>query len=81
MPQIHFLYVAGILFTLCCLTILVVSLLTDLPAEEKIIEYTWSKKIYDKETNEMSNLPFYKNYRFQSIVLLILVGIILAIYW
>jgi SSS family solute:Na+ symporter len=81
MPQIHFLYVAGILFIICCLTILVVSSLTDPPAEEKINEYTWSKKIYDKETNELSNLPFYKNYRIQSIVLLILVVLILTIYW
>ena len=81
MPEIHFLYVAGILFTICCLTIFIVSLLTDPPAEEKINDYTWSKKMYEMETNELSSLPFYKNYRFHSMMLLILVVIILVYLW
>ena len=81
MPEIHFLYVAGILFVICSLTIFIVSLLTDPPAEEKIKDYTWSKEVYHQQTEELSKLPFYKNFRFQSLVLLILVGIVLAVYW
>ncbi len=81
MPEIHFLYVAMILFTACSLTIVVVSLLTDPPEPEKVSEYTWNKKIYDDESGLLEQLPAYKNYRYQAILLLISIGAILAWFW
>ncbi len=80
MPQIHFLYVAGIIFAVCSITLIIVSLLSNKPAEEKIEEYTWSKSAYKLETILVKKMPLYKNYRFQSILLLIATAIILFIY-
>lgn len=80
LPEIHFLYVAGILFAICSLTIVIVSLLTASPAEEKVTEFTWSRKYYDIETKELAGMPWYKNYRYQSIVLVILIAVVVIIY-
>jgi solute:Na+ symporter, SSS family len=81
MPQIHFLYSAGILFALCCVTLIIVSLITAPPADEKIKNLTWNKTIYRLETLQLKMLPAYKNYRYQSIILLAVTVIILWIYW
>jgi len=79
-PQIHFLYIAGILFLVCSVSIVVVSLLTSPPSEEKVKDYTWSKQIYKTETLELKEIPFYKNYRFHAVALMILLLIVLIIY-
>lgn len=79
-PDIHFLYAAGIIFVLCSLTIVVVSLLTEPPAREKVENNTWSFNVYRKETAVLAEEPWYKNYRIQSLVLITLIVIILLIY-
>jgi len=80
MPQIHFLYVAGLIFVLCCAALVFVSLITKPPPEEKVRGYTWTKKTYLQETAALNDLPFYKNYRMQAVFLLALVLIILIYY-
>ncbi|NIS38619.1 hypothetical protein GWN26_10505 [Candidatus Saccharibacteria bacterium] len=72
---------AGIIFVVCCLTLVVVSLLTAPPPPEKVNNLTWSRKIYDDETRELKAAPIYQNYRIHSIIILVLLGIILAIFW
>ena len=78
--QIHFLYIAGILFLICSISIIVVSLLTEPPSEEKIKDITWSAKVYQRETVELSHLPIYKNYRVQAFALMILLVVILIVF-
>ena len=80
LPDIHFLYVAGILFVICCVSIVVVSLSTASSTEEKIKDVTWSGKIFRQETKELQTIPWFKNYRLQSIALMILLILILIIY-
>ena len=77
-PQIHFLYTAGILFLICSISIIAVSLLTPPPAEDKIKEVTWSADVYKKETLELNHLPVYKNYRVQAALLMLLLVVILV---
>ena len=48
--------------------------------EEKVKDYTWSKKIYKRETEDLQKIPLYKNYRFQAAALMILLLIVLIIY-
>jgi SSS family solute:Na+ symporter len=81
MLKIHFLYSAGIIFILCSFVNILFSLLTDPPLEDKIKEYTWSTAIYKREAEELIKLPFYQNYRYQSILLLLVLAIILIVYW
>jgi SSS family solute:Na+ symporter len=81
MPAIHFLYVAAIIFAVSCLAIFAVSLLTPLPPEEKVSAFTWHRKIYDRETREIQSLPLTWNYRFQSVLLLVFLTLILVWFW
>lgn len=76
LPEIHFLYVAGILFAICSLTIVIISLLTTAPSKEKVEKYTWDRKFFDIETKELAALPWYKNYRYQSFLLISVIAVI-----
>lgn len=80
LPQIHFLYVAGILFAICTITIFIISLFTAPPPKDKINDYTWNKKYFDLETEKLAIIPWYKNYRYQSVILILLIILILFIY-
>jgi Na+/proline symporter len=81
LSAIHFLYVAAIIFTLSCLAIFAVSLLTPPPPEKQVREFTWHKKIYDRETREIGDLPIMWNYRYQSVFLLALLALMLLLFW
>lgn len=78
---IHFLYVAAIIFTVSCLAIFAVSLLTPPPPDKKVSTFTWHKEIYDRETSEIENLPFMWNYRHQCVALTAFLIIILFLFW
>lgn len=78
--DLHFLYMAPIIFALACVVIVVVSLLTEAPEFEKIKHYSWTKKFYDQETKVLASLPWYKNFRVLSIIILILTAL-LVIWW
>lgn len=81
LPEIHFLYTAGIIFLLCSLINIIFSLLTAPPSAEKISNYTWSQSFYKQETEELKKFPFYQNYRFQSILLLLALAVLLIVFW
>ena len=80
MPAIHFLYVATIIFGLSCLAVVAVSLLTTAPPEEKVRDFTWSRKIYHSETAELRGLPLLHNYRGLSVLLLAFLALILLLF-
>ncbi len=79
--NIHFLLQVPILMVLCVLINLVISNLTSAPAPEKIEGLIWTKSIYIAETKELQGLPWYKNYRTLSVLLLILTAMIVIWYW
>lgn len=78
---IHFLHMAFYLFLVCALIHIIVSSSTAPPDEGKVAQYTWSPRIFQAETEELKDLPWYKNYRIQSIFLLILTAIIVGLFW
>lgn len=79
--DIHYLYIAMILFVVCCLTIIVVCLVTQESSKEKILKYSWSSIDFHNETKLLKKNSIFMNYRFQSIVLILTVAIILAFFW
>jgi SSS family solute:Na+ symporter len=81
LPSIHFLYVAAIIFAASCLAVFAVSLLTPPPPQEKVRAFTWHRKIYDRETMEIQNLPLTLNYRFQAALLIAFLTLILVWFW
>jgi SSS family solute:Na+ symporter len=78
---VHFLHVAFLLFLLCLAAIAIVSLLTPAPKAEKTEGLTWKNSIFTSETAELRALPWYKNYRTLSVLLLIPTAIILIWFW
>ncbi|EIM76476.1 sss sodium solute transporter superfamily protein [Nitritalea halalkaliphila LW7] len=74
--QWHFLHTAPLLFVCCSVIYVAVSLVSPAPRPDQIEEYTWKNSIYTDETAALSALPWYKNYRVLSVLLLILTAII-----
>lgn len=79
--NLHFLYVPPILFAVCVVVIVVVSRKGEEPSEEKIRGYTWSPHFYRQETERLQHLPWYKNFRVQSVILLAVTTVLIAMFW
>ncbi len=79
--DVHFLGMAAILFGLCVIVHVTVSLATDPPAEKSIKDYTYRKEIFDEETVEMSKLLWYQNYRILAMILLALTALVVGYFW
>lgn len=81
LTTIHFLYLAPMLLTLCIFVIVVVSLLTAPPSDEKVKNFVWTKSFFNAETQELKVVPWYKNYRIQSGILLVLTAAVVIYWW
>lgn len=79
--ELHFLAKANLLFVISILVHVVVSLATEQPDAQKVAEYTYKKEMFTEETEELKNLPWYKNYRYLAIILLIVTSIIVGFFW
>jgi len=79
--HIHFLYIAMLLFVLTVPVIVLVSLVTPAPAAEKTEGLIWTKMFYRAETKTLQGLPWYQNYRIQSVILLVVAFVIFAFWW
>lgn len=78
---LHFLYIAPILFAICVVAEVVVSLATEAPDAKKIEPYLWTRKLYDAETRELAGRPWYQNYRILSVLLLLVTAAVVGAYW
>ncbi|MGA9238674.1 sodium:solute symporter [Robiginitalea sp.] len=77
----HFLAKANILFLISVIIHVVVSLSTGKPEAEKVAEYTYKKELFTSETEELKALPWYQNYRYLAVILLLLTTIIVVWFW
>jgi SSS family solute:Na+ symporter len=69
--QLHFLYIAPILFAVSFLILLMVNRSGTPPAPEQLA-LVWTPTIYHAESAELKGIPVWKNYRILSIILLVL---------
>lgn len=76
----NFLYVAPLLFLVALAIIVPVSLFTAAPSAEVVKRFVWSPSFYRDESDELVGLPWFKNFRILSILLLILMGIFVFIW-
>jgi SSS family solute:Na+ symporter len=76
----HYLYLAGIIFIVCTAILFTVSLIR--PAEEKKDweNLLWTTEYFQSETREMAGIPFWKNYRYQAVALLVCIGALLIVF-
>lgn len=74
--EIHFLLQVPIFFVISCFLNILISNMSAAPGTDKTDGMIWTKKIYTDETSELAVLPWYKNYRILSVILIILTAII-----
>jgi SSS family solute:Na+ symporter len=80
-PVIHFLYLAPILLVIALAALVIVSLATNKPDEEVVRMLTWSLALLAAEAPALKLLPWYKNYRYQSVAMLVLITIFVIAWW
>ena len=78
--EMHFLDRTFILFILCLIINIVVSLMTSPPPVEKVAQYTWTKEMLKEESEELKELPWYQNYRILAVLLLIVTAIVVGMF-
>lgn len=76
----NFLYVAFWHFIICCVVLFAFSFLGSAKPESELAKVVWTRAELANETIELRDLPWYKNYRYQAIALIIIVTVILFIY-
>ena len=78
--NIQFLYAAGISFASGLIMMTVISLLTPAPPREVTDELTWSPRLWREETEELRGKPWYQNYRYLAVALLVVTAVV-VIWW
>ncbi|MFW6347375.1 MAG: sodium transporter, partial [Cyclonatronaceae bacterium] len=77
----HYLYLAGIIFIVCAAVLVSVSLATGGPDAGKNWEnLIWTPRFFREESASLNDLPFYYNYRYQSILLIALIALLLIVF-
>jgi len=76
----NFLYVAGIHFGICCLLLFIGSLVGTRKPEAELAQLVWTTESFKEDAISLKALPWYKNYIYQSIGLILILIIILIVY-
>ena len=76
----NFLYVAFLHFVISYAAILLFSMSGVGKSEAELANVVWTSQEFNKETLELKQLPWYKNYRIQAMILVLLVILILLKY-
>jgi SSS family solute:Na+ symporter len=77
----QFLYLPPILLTISMVVMAVVSLRGAPPPRAQTDELTWSPAFWRAETARLEGVPAWKNYRVQSLVLVALTAVVVALFW
>ena len=77
---LHFLLVAPILFVLCVVVLIAVSMATAPPPPEKVEAMLWTPAFYRDETRQLAGMPWWQNYRVLSVLLLLLTAVIVWVF-
>ncbi|MFZ5941224.1 MAG: sodium:solute symporter family transporter [Bacteroidota bacterium] len=78
--DIHFLLTVPIYLVFSMLIMIIVSYLTKEPDMKKIAPYIWTREIFREESLELKQVPFYKNYRILSYMLIGLCVVVLILF-
>ena len=70
----NFLYVAPLLFMVALGIIIPVSLATTPPSSDVVERFVWNPSFYREETRALAGVPWFRNYRVLSVLLLLLMA-------
>lgn len=74
---IQFLYATGIMVVLSAMSFVTLTLLTPAPDRASIEEVTFDRRTWAEESEQLRGKPWYKNYRYLSVAILVLtVGVV-----
>ncbi|MEM9386000.1 MAG: sodium:solute symporter [Pseudomonadota bacterium] len=79
--NIHFLLVAPIIFTICCVPMVFVSLATQAPSPGAIQDYLWTRKKFAEESALLAGVPWYANYRLQAGAIVLISAALVVWLW
>jgi len=79
--RIQYLYACGLMTMISSLIFVFTSLATGKPSARQVAALTWSPAFWRKESGQLGNLPWYRNYRWQSAGLLVVALIIVVAWW
>lgn len=79
--QMHFLLRTTVLFVLCLVVHIGVSLATAPPNPDKLKGMIWTPALIKEETEELAGLPWYQNYRYLAVLLIIITVIVVGYFW
>jgi SSS family solute:Na+ symporter len=72
---------AFIMWILCLIVHALVSLSSPAPTEEQVNSLTWNRRLFREETEELRSLPWYQNYRYLAIILLLITSVVVGYFW
>jgi SSS family solute:Na+ symporter len=76
----NFLYVAPVVFALSLGIIVAVSLFTAAPAEQQVSTYVWNAQVFRDETQNLADVPWFKNYRVLAVLLLVAAAVFVFVW-
>ncbi len=76
--EMHFLAKANLLFVVSILVHVLASVGSSPPAPQKVEAYTYRRKLFAQETEDLSGSPWYKNYRILAIILLVITALVVG---
>lgn len=76
----HYLYLAGIIFIVCSLVLILVSRASPDKEEKDWDQLLWTPAYFRKETQLLKGVRFYSNYRYQAMLLLALIALLLIVF-
>jgi SSS family solute:Na+ symporter len=79
--NIHFLYVASLLFVFTVPVVIGVSWFTSPPPAIKTDGLVWSPEFYKAESKTLAGMSWYQNYRVLSVILLVISFVIFGFWW
>ncbi len=78
--EIHFLHIAGLLFAVCAVFAVAVSLAAPAAPSESQSRVLWSAAQFRDEVREQGQLPWYRNYLVLSVLLLVVTAVLVFLY-
>ena len=75
--DMHYLHRTALLFILCVVVNMIVSMMSGKPSPTTVKLYTWDTSVIAEESSSLRSVPFYLNYRYQAAVLLTLTAVLL----
>ena len=78
---VNFLYLAPILLAVSMAVMVVVSLQGPAPAPDKTEDTTWTPAFFRAESAELRDVAWWKNYRIQSAVLVVMTMVLVGFFW